>query len=174
MMSKTNESSEINKTHETKKNLKILKVQQDYLKYTKKKIIFIAILIVFVFFFMVFSLSLGQVKIPFFEVITIIFNRGSSVNDIIIWNIRMPRILGAILIGACLAISGSVMQGILRNPLASPYTLGTSNAAALGAAIGIIFLGGGTILGQHTSSLVVNNPYIVSIRPSSSLICVES
>lgn len=163
-------SKTIRKTENTRQ---ILKVQQDYLKYTKKKSAFIAILIVFVFFFMVFSLSLGQVRIPFVEVIKIIFDRGTSVNDIIIWNIRMPRILGAILIGACLAISGSVMQGVLRNPLASSYTLGTSNAAALGAAIGIIFLGGGTILGQHTSSLVVNNPYIVSISAFlSSMICI--
>lgn len=149
------------------------KIQKEYLAHTRKKVLFILMLLIFVFIFMIFSLSLGQVKIPFLEVIRIIFHRGNSVNDVIIWNIRMPRIMGAILIGGCLAISGSVMQGVLRNPLASPYTLGTSNAAAFGAAIGIILLGGGTILGQHTSTLVIDNPYIVSISAfACSMICV--
>jgi iron complex transport system permease protein len=52
---------------------------------------------------------------------------------------RMPRILLAILTGVCLAVAGAVMQGILRNPLVSPFTLGLASASSFGAAITIVF-----------------------------------
>lgn len=57
-------------------------------------------------------------------------------------SIRGVRIMAAILVGMLLSLSGVVMQTLLRNPLASPYTLGISNAAAFGAALAILFLGG--------------------------------
>lgn len=56
----------------------------------------------------------------------------------IIWKIRMPRIFLGLLVGAGLATCGSVFQGLLRNPLAEPYTLGVSGGAALGVTLGII------------------------------------
>ncbi len=58
----------------------------------------------------------------------------------IIWSIRFPRILVALLIGAGLAASGCVLQGLLRNPLAEPYTLGISGGAALGATLAMILI----------------------------------
>ncbi|MCL2764253.1 MAG: iron ABC transporter permease [Treponema sp.] len=70
------------------------------------------------------------------------------VNVSIVWLLRMPRVLLAFLAGGCLAMSGVVCQSILRNPLASPYILGVSSGASLGAGIIIIsgitlpFLGG--------------------------------
>ncbi|WDP93249.1 MAG: iron ABC transporter permease [Desulfobacter sp.] len=57
----------------------------------------------------------------------------------IIWNIRMPRALLAIMTGICLAASGAVFQGCFKNPLVEPYILGISSGAAFGAALGIIF-----------------------------------
>ena len=59
----------------------------------------------------------------------------------ILHSIRLPRTLAAILGGALLGISGCVMQGVLRNPLASPYTIGVAQAAAFGASFAIIVLG---------------------------------
>jgi len=59
-------------------------------------------------------------------------------NISIVWLLRLPRVLLAFLIGGCLAISGAVCQSILRNPLASPYILGVSSGASLGAGIIII------------------------------------
>lgn len=56
----------------------------------------------------------------------------------ILFQIRFPRVLGAIIVGGILSICGVVLQAILRNPLAEPYTLGISGGASLGAAIGII------------------------------------
>jgi len=55
----------------------------------------------------------------------------------IVWDVRVPRIFSAVLIGAGLAVSGAIFQSILRNPLADPYTIGVSTGAAFGAAIAI-------------------------------------
>ena len=56
----------------------------------------------------------------------------------IVMELRLPRILAAILVGAALAVAGGAFQSLLRNPLADPYVLGTSSGAALGAAIALL------------------------------------
>jgi len=70
------------------------------------------------------------------------FLSGKSSEDpmvsMIIWNIRFPRVLLAVLVGAALSLGGLVFQAILRNPLAEPYILGISGGAAVGAIIGIL------------------------------------
>jgi len=58
----------------------------------------------------------------------------------IVWNLRLPRVLLAFCAGAALSVSGAVMQSVLRNPLASSYTLGVSSGASLGASL-VIFMG---------------------------------
>ena len=55
-----------------------------------------------------------------------------------VWTVRMPRVIASSLVGAGLAVAGAVFQGVFRNPLASTYTLGISNGAGFGAAIGIV------------------------------------
>ncbi|SNR82622.1 FecCD family ABC transporter permease [Puniceibacterium sediminis] len=57
---------------------------------------------------------------------------------IILWNVRLPQTMTALLVGAALALAGAEMQTILDNPLASPFTLGVSSAASLGAALALI------------------------------------
>lgn len=74
--------------------------------------------------------------------------------DTIIWQIRMPRIFLAILVGAALSVAGVAYQGILRNPLADPYILGVSSGASLGAALVIFFGLQASLLGQWTLPLV--------------------
>lgn len=59
--------------------------------------------------------------------------------DTIIWNMRLPRILLAILVGVALATAGAVYQGCFRNPLVEPFILGVSSGAAFGAGLGIVF-----------------------------------
>ena len=54
------------------------------------------------------------------------------------WDLRMPRVLTAMLVGAALAVAGATFQGLIRNPLADPYVLGTASGAALGAAIAVV------------------------------------
>lgn len=104
--------------------------------------------------------NIGSINIPFSEVITDIFTFNREGNGRIIWNVRMVRIIGAILAGAGLAVAGTVMQCILRNPLSSPYTLGVSNAAAFGAAAAIVFAGSGSMM---FSGITIDNPYITTI-----------
>ncbi len=83
-----------------------------------------------------------------------------SFSSPVITNIRLPRIVTALVVGASLAVSGAVMQCILRNPLASPFTLGVSHGAAFGAAFAIIYLGAG-MLHRTGESVTILNPYLV-------------
>jgi iron complex transport system permease protein len=65
------------------------------------------------------------------------FRPGSPVGEVL-WSIRAPRVVAAALVGAALGLSGAVMQGLLRNPLADPAVLGVSAAAGLGAALALV------------------------------------
>ncbi|QBD83529.1 iron ABC transporter permease [Ktedonosporobacter rubrisoli] len=90
---------------------------------------------------------MGSVAISFDTIIQILLNGTGLFHfrqvwdpsiEVIIWQVRMPGVLGAALVGTGLAIAGVLFQGILRNPLADPYLLGTSSGAALGAAIAFV------------------------------------
>jgi iron complex transport system permease protein len=63
---------------------------------------------------------------------------GDDAAGVIFWQLRLPRVLLAFLVGACLAVAGVILQGLLLNPLTDPYVTGVSSGAALGATIGII------------------------------------
>src|SRR6476661_7656315 len=58
--------------------------------------------------------------------------------ETIVWDLRLPRVLEAMVVGVGLAVAGTTFQGLLRNPLADPYVLGTASGAALGAAIAVL------------------------------------
>lgn len=103
------------------------------------------------------SLSIGSVKLPMDTIYKTIFNQISSplsftqsqsVEHDIVWLLRLPRIILAILVGIGLAISGVVMQAIVKNPLADPYILGISSGASFGATLAIL-LGIGAFLGNN-------------------------
>jgi iron complex transport system permease protein len=99
-------------------------------------LLFLLILLAFL------SIGHGSVNISFLDVMRLLFQKDSE-EAYIVWEIRLPRTIGAILTGASLGVSGAVMQNVLRNPLASPFTLGISHGAAFGAAFAIIVLGAG-------------------------------
>jgi len=113
------------------------------------KISFKLLILIFISFLsLMIAVGIGSVNIPINQIINIIshhlFNTPldsdiSASTASIIWNIRLPRSIMAFIVGAGLAASGTVMQSILRNPLASSYTLGVSSGASLGAAIMIVF-----------------------------------
>jgi iron complex transport system permease protein len=67
--------------------------------------------------------------------------RGSDMGTAILWDIRLPRTLGAWLAGALLGLAGAVAQGLFRNPLADPYLLGSATGAAFGVAVLLVVLG---------------------------------
>lgn len=84
------------------------------------------------------GIQIGSVPIPFSDLVRILLRKQVSEDGIIegiIWNVRLPRVGMAFLVGAGLAVSGTVMQSLLGNPLASSYTLGVSSGASLGAAL---------------------------------------
>lgn len=86
------------------------------------------------------SVSLGALKIPVADVLRAIFIEQTGTNRQIIWNIRLPRTIVAGLVGMCLAISGAILQGVMRNPLAAPNIIGVSSGAAVAAMIVMIVL----------------------------------
>ena len=95
------------------------------------------------------SLSWGRYTIPPSDVVdTLLNNSQNEIQHNIIFNLRLPRILAAILVGAALAVAGTTYQGIFRNPLVSPDILGVSNGACIGAAIAILM--GAGMLGVQT------------------------
>ncbi len=91
-----------------------------------------------------YSLVSGSVEIPLQQVITILFSQHNSMEAQILMELRLPRSLAAYVTGALLALSGVIMQVLLRNPLADPYILGISGGAAV-AALGAILIGAGSI-----------------------------
>ena len=91
-----------------------------------------------------------------------LFGKGDTINIRIMQKIRLPRILAAVLCGIGLSISGLIMQTCLNNPMASPATLGVSNASVLGANVAIIMLSGGKVSTNNNANWNVFNPYAVS------------
>lgn len=85
--------------------------------------------------------ALGPVRLSFNEVVHAFLHpfRASDAATII-FTLRLPRVLAAMLVGAALAVTGVLFQGLFRNPLADPFVLGTSGGAALGGAVGIFLI----------------------------------
>lgn len=82
------------------------------------------------------GVSVGSVKVP----ISTLWDTGAdAIASNIVWKIRMPRVVLAGLVGASLAIAGAAFQGLLKNPLADPYTLGVSSGASVGAVTTLFF-----------------------------------
>lgn len=143
-------------------NEKTRSVSEQYNVAKAKKIAIILILLALVFLFFVVSVFVGSGTLSFKEVFLAIFNKGSETARLIVRRIRFPRVIAALIAGGGLAVSGLVMQTVLKNPLASPTTLGVSNAAVFGANFAIIVVGAGAFHSTHGSWLSISNPYLVS------------
>lgn len=109
-------------------------------------------------------LLLGSANMTLKEGLDALLGRGTNAQRRIILNIRLPRVLAAIVAGAGLSIAGLMMQTTLSNAMASPSTLGVSNGAVFGANLSIIaFAGGFLSTGNNLSSFDVGaNPYATS------------
>lgn len=143
---------------------KSLGAKSDYESASKKKIVFILALFIFMIGVVLVAISAGSSGISFADVIKTLLGKGTVKSELIIFDIRLPRIYTAMLAGAILAMSGAVMQSILRNPLASASTLGVSQGAAFGATVAIIAFGAGTQNSTAAANAVsINNPYIVTM-----------
>ncbi len=136
-------------------------IRSGYAKRTHTRILIIGGLFALLILLTGVAATLGSYSISVIEVFeTILGGRGAD-SDIstIVWNYRLPRILMGILAGAALGLAGAMMQGILRNPLASPFTLGIASAASFGASLAII-LGAGFAAG---GSLIIGNAFLFTL-----------
>lgn len=117
----------------------------DYLNKRSRKILFILVLAATLVMTAIISMTLGASSVDFKTVIQVfgdVFVRNDTITEIqrdIVFSIRLPRIVTAILVGMALSNAGLLMQGIFQNPLVSPYTLGVSNGASFGASLAIVF-----------------------------------
>lgn len=128
--------------------------------------LFLAIIVV-----MMISISLGAGSPRFIEAVKVIalkifpafFNSNpvDATVQTIIWDIRLPRVLLGAVAGAGLAASGATMQGVLRNPLVSSYTLGISAAAGFGAALATVFKVG--VMVGYGKYLLITNAFAFSM-----------
>jgi iron complex transport system permease protein len=140
----------------------VSKYIDSYQRYTARKKAVLFILILLIFTAAVLALNAGSTDLNPYQVVRTILGMGTDVSDIVIWRIRLPRTLAAIIAGAGLSVAGCVMQNNLRNPLASPSTLGISSAAAFGANMAIILFGAGNIGSSGADAVIISNPYLVT------------
>jgi len=120
------------------------------------------------------SFSLGRYPVPIKELIAILVNRLPLVNitqfwehtqEVAVWNVRMPRVLMAVLVGASLSAAGACYQGVFQNPMAAPDILGASAGAGFGAALAILIdmsSNGITLLAFTMSLITVAMVFFVS------------
>ena len=149
---------------------KALELKRQYEKGKKRKSLLLISLILALIVSIVVSISLGAASPGFIEAAQVLFYKIfpffahspiPHTTDVIVFDLRLPRIIMAILAGAGLAAAGATMQGTLRNPLVSSYILGISSAAGFGAALAIVFgVGVLTFIGGY---LVIANAFFFSL-----------
>ncbi|OPY54628.1 MAG: Cobalamin import system permease protein BtuC [Methanosaeta sp. PtaU1.Bin112] len=144
-------------------------LEEQYRQSTRRKMLFYLALAMAIALLAGVAAILGEAEICIADVAACILAglfpgrfHTTAFTDMIVWDLRLHRILMGIVAGAGLGVSGAVMQGILKNPLASPFTLGISSAAGFGAALAII-LGAGIAAGTSASWLVIINAFLFAL-----------
>ncbi|MDH7576521.1 MAG: iron ABC transporter permease [Bacillota bacterium] len=149
----------------------IAQIRELYSRYAARKVALLGSLVLILVGIGLFATATGAAGISVADVCRVIVGRvapglhvvpASDIAETVVMELRLPRILLAALTGLSLAGAGVVMQGILRNPLVCPYTLGLSSGAAFGAALAIILgtgiLGPGfNVMGRY---LIVTNAFV--------------
>lgn len=138
-------------------------VPVEYRKYIAGKVAFLGLLLLLFVMALIAAISLGAAEVRLGEVVRSLIGQPPSKQvATIVWNIRLPQALAAAVAGAGLAVAGAAMQSILRNPLGSPFTLGISHAAAFGAALSVMILGGGVMTSGSVGAVHITNPYLTT------------
>lgn len=143
---------------------------KNYHKSVNWKIVFAFLCLILAMITLVLSIGFGKADISFYDSYTVFFQalfntfEGDPIYYNVVWDVRVPRALMAVFVGAGLAVAGAVMQNLLMNPLAEPYTMGISSGAFLGAVLAItsgIFLI--PFITGDTGTIV--NAFILSLVP---------
>ncbi len=138
-------------------------LSSQYIEKSKRHILLIVLISILTLLFAVYSMGTGSSSnLGFWSTLRIILGleEGSNVQNAIIWKLRFPRILMAIVGGTALATAGALMQGALGNPLVSPLTLGVASGAALGAALAIVL---GWAFIDNSDLTIVLNAFLFSL-----------
>jgi iron complex transport system permease protein len=137
--------------------------RQSIRKFLNNKIVAYITAILFLLLSIIFGISIGTISVPIVTIIQILgakvfgFITLGSIDPMytnIVMDIRLPRVFLSGLVGASLAISGAAFQGLLRNPLADPYTLGVSSGASVGAVLTLFFQFSIPFVGSFTLPLL--------------------
>jgi iron complex transport system permease protein len=126
----------------------------------RRKRAILTALILLTFFSVPLSSWLGYYKASMTDVLRVLFMLDNSPSLTVVWNLRLRRILAAIIISAVLGGAGTAIQAVMRNPLASPFTFGLSFAASLGVAVALLILQGGAL---QRYQIYVYNPFMVAM-----------
>ena len=136
-----------------------VETESTYFRRTSRWKLIVTLLIVALIVTIIVSLNVGYAQIPFGNILTILGKQIPFLNGFvdssavlpsqtaIILQIRLPRIIAGVVVGAALAASGVVYQGVFRNPMADSYVLGVSAGAAVGASVSILFGAGFSVFG---------------------------
>lgn len=129
------------KTKVTQTKAYILRIGQFSFKLDQRTIPVFFVLLLIGLAVLVISVSYGEFDITPIEVLQTILgiDTGDSRHDLVVWTFRLPRILVAFMVGAALSVSGTILQGITRNPLADPGILGVTSGASLAAVATIVW-----------------------------------
>lgn len=138
------------------------RLETEYENYIRFKRFFLVIMIVLMLAITLVAIASGSSGLTLRQVVLTLVGKGTVKTNVIVFNLRLPRVATAIVAGIGLAAVGCVMQGILRNPLASSSTLGVSQGAAFGAAFAIIALDAGMQC-QTLDGVAISNPYRISL-----------
>ena len=138
-------------------------VGDGYRAYTRRKVLVIAAVIIAAVVLAIISMALGSAGISPLEVIKALLGQADERTTQIVINIRLVRVLAAVVAGIGLSLAGCVMQAVLLNPLASDYTLGVSQGAAFGAAVAIVATGAGSMQSSGADAVLIRNPYLVTV-----------
>jgi len=114
------------------------------------------------------AIAVGSYDISLLKILRSLLGFENGPQRIVVWDIRMPRIVAALVAGCGLGLSGLATQSLLRNPLASPFTLGISQGAAFGAAFSIVVMGAGrmqesALRTADANSFTVHSIYAVTL-----------
>ena len=124
-----------------------------YENIVRRKLYIILFLVAGILLSTIINIFVGSSGLTIRETLSALIKQASRGSNLIVWEIRMPVAVSAILIGAALGIAGCEMQTILRNPMASAYTLGLSSAASFGASLAIVLNIGITVVSNYVIAL---------------------
>lgn len=157
-------------------------LEREYSRSVWLKVVFIVACCIAVFAVGGLALSMGERSIPFMHVYELAWDHlcGATYeydspgwwDDFIVWEIRMPRIVMGVVAGASLSLGGVIMQGMMKNPLADPYTTGISSGACFGAVAAVVV--GTTFSAVAEDYAIVTNAFIGSLVPALLVIAISS